>query len=211
MPCSDQNHRGQIICVAGPFEEHQRNSSFIHDFSIAPSRALHATTIRGIRAKPFREQTLLVHVPLLAALTVSVCLSAQCLRSMPITGSCFPTPAAGNPPSSKGGPLESAVVSLKIFPRVAFARQPAHAHAPVFYIIYDRCYDRSLRLYFSLICDLHAPVQRLCINDHGRVVLVHGGRQLALGLGQTLADGEHAVDDDGVYSFFYLALRFELN
>lgn len=61
----------------------------------------------------------------------------------------------------------------------------------------------------SLICNLHATVHRLCINDHGRVVLVHGGRQLTLGLGETLADGEHAVDDDGVYALLYLALRFE--
>lgn len=62
----------------------------------------------------------------------------------------------------------------------------------------------------SLICNLHTPVHRLCINDHGGVVLIHGARQLALGLGETLADGEHAVDNDGVYALFYLALRFEL-
>lgn len=60
-----------------------------------------------------------------------------------------------------------------------------------------------------LICKLHAPIHRLCINDHGGVVLVHGGRQLALGLSETLSNSEYTVDDDSVYALFYLALRFE--
>lgn len=62
--------------------------------------------------------------------------------------------------------------------------------------------------YLSLVRNPHAPVQRLRVDDHGGVVLGHGPRQLALGLGEPLADGEHAVDNDSVYALLYLALRF---
>jgi hypothetical protein len=57
-----------------------------------------------------------------------------------------------------------------------------------------------------LICNLHAPVQRLRVNHHVGIVLDYRARKLALRLGETLPDGEHTVDDDCIYTFLYLAL-----
>lgn len=63
-----------------------------------------------------------------------------------------------------------------------------------------------MRFRISLVRNLDAPVQGLRVDDNCGVVLGHGARELALGLGEPLADGEYAVDDDGVYALLYLAL-----
>lgn len=146
-----------------------------------------------------------VHIVPPAGRPRCVCLPVVCRRSMPITGSCFTTPAAGTPPPPKEGPLESAVVSMKFFTGLGCTQVSQTTPTLRFCIIYDHC--RQYAFISPLVRNSHAPVQRLRIDDHGGVVLVNGTRQLALRLGETLADGEHAVDDDRVYALLYLALQ----
>lgn len=130
-----------------------------------------------------------------------VCLLAQCRQCLSL-GPVSPPQPAGLP-ASRGFPC-AVVVSMHIFPGCTRVSRPTRILR--FYIIYDRCRQHAFRI--SLVRNCHTPVQRLRINDHGGVVFGHGARQLALGLGEPLADGEHAVDDDRVYTLLYLALQF---
>lgn len=128
----------------------------------------------------------------------------QCLPLGPVS----PPQPPGAFSYRRKGP-KSAVVSMELFPGCFCTSAGPRARSG--FVSSMMVVVIVNTLFPSLIRNLHATVHRLCINDHGGVVLVHGGRQLTLRLGETLADGEHAVDDDSVYALFYLALRFEFD